>query len=63
MSGPREPRSAIWPWIVVPLITLGVFFTLRQCQHRDANSGIRISATEPSGATSAEAQIGAVAGL
>lgn len=43
-----EPRSAIWPWIVVPLITLCVFFSLRQCQHRS---------------DAPQAQIGAVAGL
>ena len=28
----RERKSAAWPWIVVPIITLGVFFALRNCR-------------------------------
>lgn len=44
---PKEPRNARWPWIIVPLITLAVFFSLRSCQLSAERS----------------AQIGTVAGL
>lgn len=45
---PKEPsRHAIWPWIVVPLVTLAVFLSLRSCQLSAQRS----------------AQIGTVAGL
>jgi hypothetical protein len=26
------PRPVVWPWLVVPAITLAVFFALRSCQ-------------------------------
>jgi hypothetical protein len=28
-SGARERRPAVWPWLVMPLIVLLVFFALR----------------------------------
>jgi hypothetical protein len=29
-----EKKSAAWPWIVVPLTAVILFFVLRECQHR-----------------------------
>ena len=26
---PPERRPAVWPWLLVPLVTLAMFFTLR----------------------------------
>jgi hypothetical protein len=26
------PRPVVWPWLVVPAVTLAVFFVLRSCQ-------------------------------
>jgi hypothetical protein len=31
-AAPAERRPAIWPWLLVPAITLLVFFSLRSCQ-------------------------------
>lgn len=29
-----EKKGSPWPWIVVPLASLGTFLLLRECQHR-----------------------------
>lgn len=29
-----EKKGSAWPWIVVPLAAVVVFFLLRECQHR-----------------------------
>ena len=28
ISAPVERRPAVWPWLVMPLVTLALFFTL-----------------------------------
>ena len=33
-AAPAERRPAIWPWLLVPAITLLVFFSLRSCQEQ-----------------------------
>lgn len=33
-SGRGERRPAIWPWLVMPLIVLLVFFALLRAHHR-----------------------------
>jgi hypothetical protein len=29
-----EKKGSAWPWIVVPVAAVTVFFLLRECQHR-----------------------------
>lgn len=33
-ASPRERRAAVWPWLVMPLIVLAVFFALLRMHHR-----------------------------
>ena len=33
-SGPRERRPAVWPWLVMPLIVLAAFYTLKRVRER-----------------------------
>jgi hypothetical protein len=33
-SGARERRPAVWPWLVMPLIVLLVFYALLRVHHR-----------------------------
>ncbi len=28
-SGMRDRRPAVWPWLVMPLVVLGAFYTLK----------------------------------
>ena len=44
-----DRRPAVWPWLVMPLIVLLVFYALHRLQHP-----ARISAAAPAGAVSAE---------
>ena len=38
-AGPVERRPAMWPWLVMPLVTLAMFFALfRLHQRQDAPS-------------------------
>jgi hypothetical protein len=45
-----ERKPTFWSWLVVPAVTLVVFFTLRSCQHRDAST-VAAPAGASSGAT------------
>jgi len=29
-----EKKGSTWPWIVVPIAAVSLFFVLRECQHR-----------------------------
>jgi hypothetical protein len=29
-----EKKGSMWPWILVPIAAFGIFFGLRECQHR-----------------------------
>lgn len=55
------PRPVVWPWLVVPAITLAVFFALRSLQQDamraapPADAPERAEAAEP--AEAAEAQL------
>lgn len=47
-------RPVVWPWLVVPAITLAVFFVLRSCQQgamragpAEAPAALQPPATEP----------------
>jgi hypothetical protein len=33
-SGPRERRPAVWPWLVMPLVVLAAFYTLKRVHER-----------------------------
>jgi hypothetical protein len=33
-----QPQQAVWPWLLVPLITLAVFFTLRSFREMTAQT-------------------------
>jgi len=33
-ASPRERRPAIWPWLVMPLIVLAVFYALLRVHQR-----------------------------
>ncbi len=33
-ASPRERRTAVWPWLVMPLVVLAVFFALLRMHHR-----------------------------
>ena len=34
VASPRERRAAVWPWLVMPLVVLAVFFALLRMHHR-----------------------------
>ena len=33
-SGTRERRPAVWPWLVMPLVVLIAFYTLKRVRER-----------------------------
>jgi hypothetical protein len=33
-SGTRERRPAVWPWLVMPLVVLMAFYTLKRVHER-----------------------------
>jgi hypothetical protein len=35
---PRERRPAIWPWLLMPLVVLAVFWALERMHHRPGTS-------------------------
>lgn len=47
-----SPRPVVWPWLVVPAITLVVFFGLRSCQ-QGAMRAVPADAAEPAEAADA----------
>ena len=34
VSGTRNRRPAIWPWLVMPLVVLAAFYTLKRVRER-----------------------------
>jgi hypothetical protein len=49
-TGTTERRPAIWPWLVMPLVTLALFFALsrlRQNQDAPYNSPPHTAASAP----------------
>ena len=34
VSGTRDRRPAIWPWLVMPLVVLVAFYTLKRVRER-----------------------------
>lgn len=53
-----ERKPPFWQWLVVPAVTLVVFFSLRSCQHR---SGIDVANPAPATEAAAASVPGAVA--
>jgi hypothetical protein len=55
-AGSVDRRPAIWPWLVMPLVTLALFFALcklRQSQDtRDFNVELQTTASAPANAAS-----------
>ncbi len=44
-TGLRAPRrGAVWPWLIVPAVTLAMFFSLRSCQQNSMGAGIEPAA-------------------
>lgn len=37
-------RGAVWPWLIVPAVTLAMFFSLRSCQQNSMRSGLEPAA-------------------
>jgi hypothetical protein len=40
-----DRRPAVWPWLVMPLIVLLVFYTLHRVQHPRASAAVPAAAT------------------
>jgi hypothetical protein len=55
---PVERRPAIWPWLVMPLVTLGLYYTLDQLkkQHGGQQSPGSLSQTVSDAPAEASAQ-------
>lgn len=51
-GGSRERRPAVWPWLVMPLIVLLVFYALFRMHHRSRQAP---PVTQPPAASSAGA--------
>lgn len=49
MAAPQERRPAIWPWLVMPLATLALFYALDQLHHQGTRtpSGVISTADTP----------------
>jgi hypothetical protein len=47
--GPRQRRPAVWPWLVMPLIVLVVFYALFRVHHRPGPQPAPPAAAGPSG--------------
>jgi hypothetical protein len=46
-----DRRPAVWPWLVMPLIVLLVFYALHRVQHPAATAGVPAAATGSSAAS------------
>ncbi|HET9388355.1 MAG TPA: hypothetical protein VFO44_01785 [Steroidobacteraceae bacterium] len=56
-GGPAERRPAIWPWLVMPLVTLALFFALNRLHQmtpaeQTFDSGPQTPASSPVDSTS-----------
>ncbi|HEY3786681.1 MAG TPA: hypothetical protein VGL55_15495 [Steroidobacteraceae bacterium] len=55
-AGPVERRPAIWPWLVMPLVTLAMFFALNRLHQmtpasQTFDSGSDSAASSPADST------------
>jgi hypothetical protein len=51
-AGPADRRAAIWPWLVMPLVTLALFFALFKLRQTQDS----IYSTDPPSSVSAPAE-------
>jgi hypothetical protein len=54
MHDTNERRQAIWPWILMPLVVLLVFYTLQRFQQEAVRSAAAQSQVQTATGTSAE---------
>lgn len=54
MHDTTERRQAIWPWILMPLVVLVVFYTLQRFQDEAKRSAAGQSQVETAAGSSAE---------
>jgi len=53
-GGPSERRPAIWPWLVMPLVTLALFFALNRLHQSTAPAASFEAGPDTAASSSAE---------